>query len=174
MWALLAALTAVVQPVAVADSGEAARREIPPSFLDCVARFRNQLQQSDSARFACTRAYLDSRPGNDGTTIEMNDARIDAVDVASTFIERRLVPEVEGRLREAVEADGNPDRTFAKTIGEVVSEGSLYASSSCSIVYDALLSGTIRGIAAGNCQVRHMDDLIENLLRIELESNPGG
>jgi hypothetical protein len=172
MWGLLA-LLAATQPGADLSS-EAADRPVPQSFLDCAARFHEALQQSDGARFGCTRALLDSLPGNDGTTIEMNDARITAVDVARRFVEQRLGPEVEGRLREAMAADGNPERATAATISDVIGDGNRYASSSCSIVYDALISGSIRGIAAGNCQVRHMDGLIENLFRIALEVEPGG
>lgn len=159
------ALATAPPPDASPDAIDAPVTKLPASFTECAEAYARALEGDETveARFGCARRHAERHPGSDGSTYEMATASAHATAVANLYIDDRLMPAMEGRLRE----DKGTQVTAALLLRGFLRARRAADAAECDLYYDAFSGGTIRSVMFGSCAVSNADALIESLLRFQ-------
>jgi hypothetical protein len=146
---------------------EAPGTVVPPAFLECVNEYRRTFRDEPDRSFGCTRAYLDSLPGSDGSTVDMAEASRRAADVGDFYIDNHLGAEIVLGL---APEEGSEARSSSLTreflLRSYVRSARASGETLCDLYYDFFSEGTIRSVMAGSCAVANRDRLIGELLSL--------
>jgi|GEM_PF-6974340 len=172
VFALAAAAAAPAQ-----SSGQAGNdaRPIPAAYLACASDYwRALLRDSDAAgRLNCTAEYLETIPDHAGGTLEMLQARSQAIQVADRYIEDVVVAGLGEQVRTETDSRGDYVMARSRMLDTVVGVARLYDHALCGFVEEAFGAGTYRRVASANCRIRNRDTLIEDLMRARIDITQG-
>ena len=164
---LLASFVAAPLP-ALARQG--AVSEIPAAFSECVAEYGAIESLGEPEPFGCTRAYFDSLPGSEGSTLDMASAAGRAAETADFYIDSVLLPSLLSQGQTSVNDEpprADPgDLARQMLLRSYVRSARAAGETRCDLVYEANSEGTIRSVHAGSCAVENRDRLIGDLINL--------
>lgn len=139
----------------------------PAAYVDCANAFAADLANIDQTErpvFTCGRDLFESAPGSGGTTADMNEAYVAAIDAGATYREMVLEPELIAAMQAASE-----DQAFdaRKRLAEVLAKADEADDILCRLQYDLFGGGTMRTLVAGSCHLARDDQLIGALLTLK-------
>jgi len=171
LFASILAPAAAAQPSSIGEQA----RQIPSDYLACASDYwRSLLRGAEAAgRYSCTEAYVATIPDHAGGTLQMREARAEAIRVADLYIEDVVVAGLGERLRTDVDSRGDHVMAKSRLLDAAVGLVRLYDEALCGLVEEAFGPGTFRNVASANCRIRNRDRLIEDLLRARIDITQG-